>query len=293
MQNKHTIDELIQKQSLPLHAKVTLTKQRIREWYEHWDGNVYVSFSGGKDSSLLLHIVRSLYPNVPAVFCDTGLEFPEVRSHALSTANVTVLKPEMNFREIIEKYGWVYPGKDVALTIYYAKRGSEWAIQRLNGINKDGTLSEFKKSRYVKWRHLLDAPFEVSHKCCTYMKKRPLDRYQKETGRMPIMGIMASESHRRKMVWIRTGCNAYDAKQPNCKPLSFWTDHDVLQYGIGKQSPYPGSLRGHRGKKRQAPNHGSQADGLYVLPYRLPLGKAKQVPEDENDPSENLQILHG
>ncbi|MBR3457065.1 MAG: phosphoadenosine phosphosulfate reductase family protein [Selenomonadaceae bacterium] len=82
----------------------------------------------------------------------------------------------------------------------------------------------------MKWKHLLNAPFEVSHKCCTYMKQRPLYRYHKETGRKPIMGIMASESHRRKMAWIRTGCNAYDAKQPNCKPLSFWTDHDVLQY---------------------------------------------------------------
>ena len=239
MQNKHTIDELIQKQSLPLHAKVTLTKQRIREWYEHWDGNVYVSFSGGKDSSVLLHIVRSLYPNVPAVFCDTGLEFPEVRSHALSTANVTVLKPEMNFREIIEKYGWVYPGKDVALTIYYAKRGSEWAIQRLNGINKDGTPSEFKKSRYVKWRHLLDAPFEVSHKCCTYMKERPLDKYQKETGSYPIVGIMASESHRRKMAWLRTGCNSYGSKQPKCKPLSFWTEQDVLRYILDNDLKIP------------------------------------------------------
>ena len=225
-----TNEELKRLQSLPLAEKVSRTKKYIQEWYDHWDGRVYVSFSGGKDSTVLLHLARSVYSDIPAVFCDTGLEFPEVRNHALSMPNVTVLKPEADFRDVIKEHGWVFSGKDVALTIYYAKRGSDWAIRRLAGLNKDGSPSPFKESRYVKWKHLLDAPFEVSHKCCTYMKKRPLDRYQKETGRVPIMGIMASESHRRKMAWIRTGCNAYDAKQPNCKPLSFWTDHDVLQY---------------------------------------------------------------
>ena len=75
--------ELRQMQSLPLELKILKTQLRIREWYEHWDGDVCVSFSGGKDSSVLLHLVRSMYPDVPAVFVDTGLEFPEIR--ALST----------------------------------------------------------------------------------------------------------------------------------------------------------------------------------------------------------------
>lgn len=225
-----TNEELKRLQSLPIAEKVALTKKYIKEWYDHWDGRVYVSFSGGKDSTVLLHLARSVYPDIPAVFCDTGLEFPEVRNHALSMPNVTVLRPDADFREVIKEHGWVFPGKDVALAIYYAKRGSDWAIRRLAGLNNDGTPSAFKQSRYVKWKHLLDAPFEISHKCCTYMKQQPLNRYHKKTGRKPIMGIMASESHRRKMAWIRTGCNAYDGKQPNCKPLSFWTDHDVLQY---------------------------------------------------------------
>lgn len=45
---------------LPLDLKVEMTKARIKEWYEHYDGQVYVSFSGGKDSTVLLHIVREL-----------------------------------------------------------------------------------------------------------------------------------------------------------------------------------------------------------------------------------------
>jgi 3'-phosphoadenosine 5'-phosphosulfate sulfotransferase (PAPS reductase)/FAD synthetase len=68
--------ELQQLQGLPLELKVLKSKQRIKEWYEHYNGDVYVSFSGGKDSTVLLRMVRELYPDVPAVFIDTGLEYP-------------------------------------------------------------------------------------------------------------------------------------------------------------------------------------------------------------------------
>ena len=55
-------------QSLPLEAKIVKSQLRIREWYEYWNGEVYVSFSGGKDSTVLLHLVRELYPDVPLCF---------------------------------------------------------------------------------------------------------------------------------------------------------------------------------------------------------------------------------
>ena len=67
-------------QSLPLSAKVRMTETRIRAWVdEYGEDGVYISFSGGKDSTVLLHIVRNLYPSIKAVFVDTGLEYPEVR----------------------------------------------------------------------------------------------------------------------------------------------------------------------------------------------------------------------
>jgi len=76
---RHELWQLRQMQSLPLEAKIIKSQMRIREWYEHWSGDVYVAFSGGKDSTVLLHLTRQLYPDVPAVFCDTGLEFPEIK----------------------------------------------------------------------------------------------------------------------------------------------------------------------------------------------------------------------
>src|SRR5665254_2143 len=98
--------ELKQMQSLPLELKIIKTNLRIKEWYEAHDGQVYVSFSGGKDSTVLLDIVRKLYPDVPAVFADTGLEYPEIRRFVNTRTNVTIIKPKISFTEVLSKYGY-------------------------------------------------------------------------------------------------------------------------------------------------------------------------------------------
>jgi len=92
-----TNETLKQRQSLPLEAKVAMSKKRIREWYEYWNGQVYVSFSGGKDSTVLLSLVRDLYPNVLAVFYNTGLEYPEVQTFISQTDNVKWIMPNVSF----------------------------------------------------------------------------------------------------------------------------------------------------------------------------------------------------
>lgn len=114
---RHYPWELAQMQSLPLEAKITMTKNRIRQWYEYYNGDVYVSFSGGKDSTVLLHIARSIDPDIPAVFCDTGLEYPEIREFVKTVNNVTWIKPKMNFRKVIETYGYPLISKAVANTL--------------------------------------------------------------------------------------------------------------------------------------------------------------------------------
>ena len=112
--NKHMPYDLAQMQSLPLSAKITMTKQRIKGWYEHFDGQVYVSFSGGKDSTVLKHIVDSIYSDVPAVFVNTGLEYPEIQNFVKQiksgkydcfNSDVEIVRPEMRFDEVIKKYG--------------------------------------------------------------------------------------------------------------------------------------------------------------------------------------------
>lgn len=132
--NKLEMWQLQQRQSLPLEAKIILSKQKIKEWYRAWGSDVYVSFSGGKDSTVLLDLVRSVYPEVFAVFVDTGLEYPEVREFVKGIKNVVWLRPKMKFWEVIEKYGYPVISKMQAQYIDCARNGSEKMKElRMNG----------------------------------------------------------------------------------------------------------------------------------------------------------------
>ena len=107
---------------MPLERKIQISQTRIIEWYKHWGGQVVVSFSGGKDSTVLLHLVRSIFPDVKAVFSNTGLEYPEIQRHVRSIENVDIVTPTMRFDEVISTYGYPLIGKEVAEAIYYARR---------------------------------------------------------------------------------------------------------------------------------------------------------------------------
>lgn len=239
MNFKLTLGDLRQRQSLPLEGKIALSQNRIRQWYEHQNGEVCVSFSGGKDSTVLLELVRDLYPEVPAVYADTGLEYPEVRSHVKTYENVVILRPEMSFKDVILTYGYPVVGKEVARAIRYAKQGSKWAFCKPSGKNTDGTDSPWNKTHFQKWAYLLDAPFKVSDICCEIMKKKPLDRYQRETGKLPIVGTMASESARRQQAYLKSGCNAYDGSHKRSMPLAFWTEQHILEFIVDRKLAIP------------------------------------------------------
>lgn len=232
---KHEIWELKQKQSLPLEQKIIMTQNRIREWYEHYDGNVYVSRSGGKDSDVLGDIVRKMYPDVPHVFVNTGLEFDSVRIHGTEVAN-EVIKPDKSFLEVIACYGYPIISKEVAECVSQAIKGLNsdkgyysYRLEKLLGTAKD---KQGRKSLYnqEKWKFLLDAPFRISHQCCNEMKKKPAKKYAKQTGRKPYIGTMADESRMRTCQWLRNGCNGFEMKTPVSNPISFWKEQDVLQY---------------------------------------------------------------
>ena len=232
----HDVQRLKELQALPLERKVLITQSRILEWYNYWNGQVYVSFSGGKDSTVLLHIVRNLFPNVEAVFVDTGLEYPELRAFVKTFDNVTCLKPKMNFRQVIDTYGYPLVSKEVAKVIYDARsairkgNSNSYAIKQLEGkcINPNtGEKSLYNKSKY---KFLLDAPFLISHRCCDVMKKQTVHLYEKKSGNKPIIATMASESRIRRTQWVANGCNAFTGTNPSSKPISFWTENDILEY---------------------------------------------------------------
>ncbi|WP_412591952.1 phosphoadenosine phosphosulfate reductase family protein [Terrisporobacter sp.] len=219
------LNELRILQNYPLELKVEKTKLRIKEWYEHYNGEVYVSFSGGKDSTVLLDIVRSMYPDIEAVFINTGLEYPEIYKFVKTFKSVTILKPEMNFKQVINTYGYPVISKENSQYIYEIRHSTKKMRQRrLYGDSK----GRFKLPN--KYHYLIDAPFEISNKCCEVMKKRPVKKFEKETGKVPIIGTMAEESSLRQQSYLQHGCNAFESKRPVSTPLGFWKQQDVLEY---------------------------------------------------------------
>ena len=217
-------------QGWSLDRKIQVTQTRILEWYQRWNGQVYVSFSGGKDSTVLLDLTRRIYLDIPAVFVDTGLEYPELRQFVKTIPNVEWIKPKMNFREVINKYGYPLISKEVSQKIYEARKTPCGVCAARFEENNAHTLKYGKRYSMVKWKWLRDSDIPISHMCCIIMKKNPAKIFEKQTGRKPVVGTMACESNMRKNVWKKNGCNAFDSKRPISQPLSFWTEQDVLQY---------------------------------------------------------------
>ena len=282
MENKHNAWDLKQMQNLPLEYKIIMTKQRIQVWYESWkqyeiynkktektrfvtateepplkedeyietatSGYVYVSFSGGKDSTVLKHIIDSMYSDVPSVFVNTGLEYPEIQKFVKDVksgkydcfnSDVEIVRPEIRFDEVLKTYGYPIISKAVSKKVDLVKRlGNECAAYKFlkgTATDENGNSSLFNCQ---KWEYLIDAPFDISSKCCDVMKKKPAKQYEKGTGRKPIIGTLATESMMREKWWLKNGCNAFDKNNPSSQPLSFWTEQDILEYIKRHNVPY-------------------------------------------------------
>lgn len=223
--------EFHQRKYLPWELKLYLTTRRIQEWYENNDGMVYVSFSGGLDSTVLLHFVRKvLGEDIPAVFSNTGLEYPELVDFVKTFDNVTILRPEIPFNRVVREYGYPIVSKEVAAKIRKLRHGNlseRYRNYLLNGDER-GKFGMLPK----KWQFLLDAPFDTSEKCCDIMKKNPFKKYHKETGRKPFVGVTQDEGFMRERMYNKTGCNVYDGNTPKSQPLGFWTRQDILRYVV-------------------------------------------------------------
>lgn len=238
MANKHLPHDLAQMQSLPLEAKIIMTKQRIRQWYEYWDGMVYVGFSGGKDSTVLKHLVDSMYDDVPSVFVNTGLEYPEIQKFAMCQKNVVTVRPEIRFDEVIKKHGYPVLSKESAHYIFYGRKAEdrgdtlqvEKYVEGLKINRKTGEKYYFKPMSQTAKKLFRERSIPVSDACCLVMKKTPAKKYAKQTGRKPIIGTMACESKLRYQKWVQNGCNAFNTKDPTSTPLSFWTEQDIYHY---------------------------------------------------------------
>jgi len=223
--------ELQMLQALPLEIKIAKTIRRIIEWVEFYgEEHCYISFSGGKDSVVLTHLVRKLYPNIPLVFADTGLEYPEIRDFVKKQSNVTMVKPKMTISEVITRYGFPVVSKAVSGNIYKVR------FQNLCARFKNYLLNGDERGKFgtipKKWQFLLNVDFKIGNGCCNAMKKAPIKRYEKKSGRYAMFtGETADESRDREKTYLKWGCNAFSRKSgPKSTPIGFWTNNDVLEY---------------------------------------------------------------
>ena len=226
MINTVTKEQLIFRQNMPLDLKEAYSIRRIKQWYEYWNGQVYVAFSGGKDSTVLLHLVRSVYPDVKGCFINTGLEYPEVVDFVKDTPNIDWIRPKMGFKEVIEKYGYPVISKEQSnhLHSWRVTKSEKTKNLLLNG-NKWG-LGKISN----KWLFLRDAPFKISDVCCLKLKKSPAKQYEKETGLHPFIGLLTGDSQIRRQNYLKFGCNAFSKERPSSIPLAFWREEDIYEY---------------------------------------------------------------
>ena len=206
--NAFTREDLKQFQSESLSQKEQRSIAKISEWFSYWNNEVYVAFSGGKDSSVLADLCGFWCSVIKATlylcFVNTGLEYPEIQRHVKDFAEylrkkynievvLDILRPQMRFDEVIKKYGYPMIGKEVSKCVDAAKRldskYGQVCRQRLEGTyqKKNGEISQFNCEKY---KPLLDVDCNFSHRCCDVMKTHLYDaRYLVPTyGDMTILG---------------------------------------------------------------------------------------------------------
>ena len=232
------INELRTMQNYPLDLKIMKTKLRIQEWInEYGVEGVYVAFSGGKDSTVLLHIVREMYPNVEGVFANTGNEFPEIVQFVRKQENIKWVKPRKSFAKVIKEEGYPVISKKTSRMIKDCQNPTEKNAKSRKlylsdyALDKEGNITNIKNNSFkiaYKHRYLINAPFKISNKCCDYLKKYPMADYEKLTGKKAIIGTQAEESKMRESAYLQTGCNNFKGGKSN--PLGFWRSQDILEY---------------------------------------------------------------
>lgn len=219
-------DEMLKEmQNWTLYQKIDHSVEIIDEFYKKVKEPT-IAFSGGKDSTVLMHLVRNVMKlNIPAIFINTGNEYPEIVKFATKKYNnVTVIKPDTTIKKIIEKYGFPLISKEIAKKVQEIRRGSKRKEQYLTGKKENGLTTKFIIPK--KHQHLINEQFSCSPECCTFLKKKPTKNIN------CITAEMGDESTLRTKAWIRSGCNIFRGTEYNnkSKPLSIWTTKDIWQY---------------------------------------------------------------
>ncbi|NTX00032.1 MAG: phosphoadenosine phosphosulfate reductase family protein, partial [Geobacteraceae bacterium] len=225
-------------QGLPLQTKILWAVEKIREGYEGAQllgRNLHLNFSGGVDSVATLRLVEMALPDVtvPVVFSDTGMEFTQLAAFAKRIATVT-LKPKLFFHDVVKKCGYPAIGKTQARYLHDLQNPTDknraTRNLRMNGVKQDGTKGDNASKLSRCYLYLVAGP-KIGDGCCKHLKEDPLDDWAKLNGSsIPVIGVQAEESDRRKKDWLNHGCVGLKKGVPKISPLMIWTKSNVLEF---------------------------------------------------------------
>ena len=235
-----TIQELRERQAWTLPQKIDHSLGVIDQFASHFNGQVYVSFSGGKDSVAMLSLVEMIVPDVPCMFVMTGCESPSVcrfirqqREHH----NIEIVRPRKTLKQVFADYGFPLVSKKTAHDIECVRRNPYCKSSR-QLLRRD-----YKYCIPERWMYLLNEPYQVSARCCHWLKHLPSYEYSERTGRHPYIGLLAAESYQRTLGYIQQGgCNFMKESgknHPRSLPLAIWNDDDVWAYIRDRHLPLP------------------------------------------------------
>ena len=227
-----TREDLHIRQGWTLKQKIDHSLGVIDQFVSRMNGQVYLSFSGGKDSTVLLHLCEIIKPDIKCVFVNTGCESIDVVRFVNKLKdqghNIEIIRPKLTPRQVWEKYGFPLVSKDQAFKIDLVRKNpnSKSALKFMRDSNQF-TIS--KGFRYLCDTEL--TKYNTSAHCCDKLKKEPCKQYEKQTGLRPIVGTLASESMLRETAYLRIGqCNSFAEGHEKSYPLSIWTDSDIWQF---------------------------------------------------------------
>lgn len=206
---------------------------------QYGEENFYISFSGGKDSTVLSALVDMAIPNnnIPRVYANTGIELNMIRDFVFEMAKtdkrVVVIKPSVPIKQMLEKEGYPFKSKHHAQTVgSYQRFGMKGYIKKY--VSGAYNWAANGCPNILKYQFTDECKLKISDKCCFRMKEEPLRKWQKENNKpYAMVGIMPDEGGRRQTA----KCLAWKSKSKfNFQPLvpvtKEWEEWLIEEKGI-------------------------------------------------------------
>lgn len=226
-----------------LQDRIQKIQQIVNKYGEE---NFYISFSGGKDSTVLHYLIDMALPGnqIPRVYANTGIELNMVRDFVLdmkeNDARIQIIKPKTPIKQMLEAEGYPFKSKAHAQTVeHYQKRNemTRWVSRYLRlelNENDKKFPPRFSCPDILRYQFSDSFDLKISDKCCKRLKEDPLKEWQKENNKpYGILGLMREEGGRRE----RAVCLAFKGDElKNFQPLvaitKEWEEWFIEEYNI-------------------------------------------------------------